>query len=248
VDWKWRIDGDVGLFRDLAEFAVEAEDCDAFRSQVLAKLIRTIGADTASFSCAGADVMEFSATLAGTHHPATELRRCIEEISPLEIQRALALPTHEDSEVIAPGRRDQLSLYRDFLPDLGVNRFVARGWSADGRIYFVSLARTGPHDRRRFLTRAARILDGVFPIIALGERAQRGSALAPPCWRSERLAMFTSSERRVVEMLERGMTNREIASLLGLSPNTVRNRIASAFRRVGATRRAELVYLLRAVD
>jgi DNA-binding NarL/FixJ family response regulator len=32
--------------------------------------------------------------------------------------------------------------------------------------------------------------------------------------------------------------------LLGLSVNTVRNRVASAFKRMGASRRAELVYLL----
>jgi DNA-binding CsgD family transcriptional regulator len=52
-------------------------------------------------------------------------------------------------------------------------------------------------------------------------------------------------EAKVVDLLERGLTNREIASLLGLSVNTVRNRVASAFKRVGASRRAELMYLLR---
>jgi DNA-binding NarL/FixJ family response regulator len=60
------------------------------------------------------------------------------------------------------------------------------------------------------------------------------------------LERLTACEAKVIGLLERGLTNREIAALLVLSVNTVRNRVASAFKRAGASRRAELVYLLRA--
>jgi DNA-binding NarL/FixJ family response regulator len=47
----------------------------------------------------------------------------------------------------------------------------------------------------------------------------------------------------VLDLLQRGYTNREIASALGSSPNTVRNQLSSLFAKVGATTRAELVAL-----
>jgi len=233
------------LLRDLAEIAVEAQNADAFRQQTLDRLIQTVGADAGSYSCVGARSTDYAAALFGTELPVAELGRCLREIAPQEIRRALAPRTQVDSDAISAARQDKLSLYREFLPRFGVSRHAVRGWRTDDRICFVTLARSGPYDLRRFMSQTAVILDAVFPVIALGARAHGRSQEGTPVTAPEIRATLTACESKVVELLERGLTNREIASLLGLSVNTVRNRVASAFKRVGASRRAELVYLLR---
>ena len=54
----------------------------------------------------------------------------------------------------------------------------------------------------------------------------------------------TRQEQRVVLLVERGLTNPEIAELLGVSRHTIRNQVASVFGKLHVSRRAELVYLL----
>lgn len=52
---------------------------------------------------------------------------------------------------------------------------------------------------------------------------------------------LTPAERHVVDYVCLGYTNPEIAAALGISVNTVRNRLVLVFRKLGATTRAELV-------
>jgi DNA-binding NarL/FixJ family response regulator len=233
------------LLRDLAEIAVEARGAEGFRQQTLDHLIRTVGADAGSYSSVGSGPTEYAGALAGIDLPAVEPGRCLREIAPEEIRRAIAPRTLEDSDVLSAARQDRLSLYREFLPRFGVRRYAVRGWRSSDRICFVTIARSGPHDRRRFQAQTSAILDAVFPVIALGAQAHARAREATPGPPTDFRAALTTCEAKVVDLLERGLTNREIAALLGLSVNTVRNRVASAFKRVGASRRAELVYLLR---
>jgi DNA-binding NarL/FixJ family response regulator len=58
------------------------------------------------------------------------------------------------------------------------------------------------------------------------------------------LMRVTPQEQRVVLLVERGLTNPEIAELLGVSRHTIRNQVASVFSKLQVSRRAELVYLL----
>jgi DNA-binding NarL/FixJ family response regulator len=54
----------------------------------------------------------------------------------------------------------------------------------------------------------------------------------------------TRQEQRVVHLVERGLTNSEIAEVLGVSRHTIRNQLASVFTKLEVSRRAELVYVL----
>ncbi len=54
----------------------------------------------------------------------------------------------------------------------------------------------------------------------------------------------TRQEQRVVHLVERGLTNPEIAGVLGVSRHTIRNQLASVFNKLQVSRRAELVYVL----
>jgi DNA-binding CsgD family transcriptional regulator len=50
-------------------------------------------------------------------------------------------------------------------------------------------------------------------------------------------------ERQVTALVVRGLANREIAALLRVSPNTVRNQLAAVFRKLDVSTRAELVFV-----
>jgi len=52
---------------------------------------------------------------------------------------------------------------------------------------------------------------------------------------------LTAQEFRVVELIGAGMTNEGIAAKLLLSPNTVKNYIRAAYRKIGATDRATAI-------
>jgi DNA-binding NarL/FixJ family response regulator len=51
---------------------------------------------------------------------------------------------------------------------------------------------------------------------------------------------LTAAERRVAELAAQGMTNREVAAALFLSPKTVEANLSRTYRKLGITSRAEL--------
>jgi DNA-binding NarL/FixJ family response regulator len=59
------------------------------------------------------------------------------------------------------------------------------------------------------------------------------------------LPLLTPRERDIADPMVLGYSNREIAMALGSSTNTVRNQVASIFRKAGATTRSELAGLIR---
>ncbi|HEX4360649.1 MAG TPA: helix-turn-helix transcriptional regulator [Pseudonocardia sp.] len=58
------------------------------------------------------------------------------------------------------------------------------------------------------------------------------------------LPTLTRSERAVVEQLVGGLTDREIARCLGISPRTVHKHLEHVYRKLGATNRAGLIAIL----
>ena len=61
-----------------------------------------------------------------------------------------------------------------------------------------------------------------------------------------RCSALTASERAVVELVERGCSNRQIAELRGASARTVANQLTMAYKKLGVTSRRELRALRRA--
>ena len=55
---------------------------------------------------------------------------------------------------------------------------------------------------------------------------------------------LTPSERRVAELAASGMTNRDVASALFISPKTVETNLARIYRKLGIRSRAELGRLI----
>jgi len=57
------------------------------------------------------------------------------------------------------------------------------------------------------------------------------------------IELLSARERQVIECMAGGMTNREIAQVLRLSPHTIKNYLSRIFDKVGASSRTELLYL-----
>jgi DNA-binding CsgD family transcriptional regulator len=89
-------------------------------------------------------------------------------------------------------------------------------------------------DARR-VGRALRRL-GVERRIVTNSRAKTG-------WNS-----LTDSELKVINLIARGATNRDVATELHLSPHTVKTHVHNAFAKLGITSRAQLAQLMRGSD
>ena len=57
----------------------------------------------------------------------------------------------------------------------------------------------------------------------------------------QRLAALSASEREVLALVRRGLSNKEIAAARGRSVATVKNQLASVFQKFGVTSRTRLI-------
>lgn len=87
-----------------------------------------------------------------------------------------------------------------------------------------------------FTARAQELAVGLAPMLSLSDlQWARSEADEPRAY-----VALPSREREVAHLVRRGLTNAEIAALVGVSSNTVRNQLASIFRKLGVSTRAEL--------
>jgi DNA-binding NarL/FixJ family response regulator len=70
--------------------------------------------------------------------------------------------------------------------------------------------------------------------------------LRAPAQQDEKLAALTDQERRLLDLLAEGLTNREIASRMFLAEKTVKNYVSNLLAKIGMSRRTEAaVYAAR---
>ncbi len=62
------------------------------------------------------------------------------------------------------------------------------------------------------------------------------------------LGRLSQQERRVLELISQGKTNRQIAATLDLAEKTVKNYVSSVLRKLGVARRSEAAALMAAHD
>jgi DNA-binding CsgD family transcriptional regulator len=153
-------------------------------------------------------------------------------------------------DVFEPKRREKLTIYREFLRPRRLRHTIVGNWVADGRVWTIGLGRTGSG----FPGRAVARLNSILPHLraALRSRAWRsggegvpGPDGGSPFARGARQAWgLTLVQERTTELVIRGLTNNEIGGVLGTSANTVRNTLSEVFKRVGASCRTELAFLV----
>jgi len=91
-----------------------------------------------------------------------------------------------------------------------------------------------------------RLLDSVRQAVAL-RRQRAGDAAEIETLRS-RFDTLSARQRQVMELAAAGMSNKEIASQLGISPKTVENHRAWVMERMGAKSLAELVRIALKIE
>lgn len=96
-----------------------------------------------------------------------------------------------------------------------------------------------PVDAEAFLTTVAEAAEA--------DRRRRG-AIPDAREASEKLEQLTTRERQVIELLGKGLLNKQIAERLGLSVRTVEVYRASAYRKLGVKSVAEIARILQAVE
>lgn len=72
-----------------------------------------------------------------------------------------------------------------------------------------------------------------------------GLRLWPQLGESCPTAVLTPAEKRVLRLVQLGLSNKEIASALGRAEPTIKNQVSSCLRKFGVPSRARLMALLR---
>jgi DNA-binding CsgD family transcriptional regulator len=148
-----------------------------------------------------------------------------------------------DADVFSTKRRDRLAIFREFLVPNGAERVVHQSWCVDGRLWGVGICRSGG-----FADRELAHLRAIDPHL----RAALRSRTWPPQTQRDGSNEcngahwgLTPAQERTMFLAIRGLTNKEIAGLLGSSPNTVRNTLVEVFGKVGVSRRSELAFIVQ---
>lgn len=220
--------------------AHEAPDGLAFRRAVLHRLREEIPWDVAMFHALSPRVPLDTGVFEGMSPDLLQWQswdRLAVDLGPILHGAMQRRGVVSDTEVIAPTGPARQRYKAAFAP-YGVHHVVFAHLVFQANI--VSVIVLG-----RTRTRPFGDLDWLrdqLPAITLGDAVHQGGVptrpVDPVC-RDDRL---TPRQNEIVTLVARGHTNREIGGALGLSPNTVRNRLANAFKRLDVGSRAELVH------
>jgi len=240
--------------------AMHADQRGAPPLDVLAELGQLIGADVSSYTrvehrsarlvtSVVAPIEQNLSESPGFHavfhqHPGLAAYRA----GRVQLGRAVAM-----SDLAEPVALRRLPLYVDYYLPRGTQDQLLCVCSLDRR-YGNTLAFN--RARRGFTARDREVAELVTPHWA--QAMDRRARLASLTSATRRLAQhadqlddtlaglptLTRSERVVVEQLLGGLTDREIARCLGISPRTVHKHLEHVYRKLGATNRASLIAIL----
>lgn len=156
-----------------------------------------------------------------------------------------------DTLVLSAERRDRIGLYREQLRPHGVAEALGCIWRERQGAFGIHLGRAGRGVRYRAAD--VRAMESILPMVRVAM-----SHIAKGClWETPREDTFrqwademalSRGQRRVAELVTRGLRNDEIASLLGVSRLTVRNQLSAVLHKVGASNRTELAFLCSTED
>jgi DNA-binding CsgD family transcriptional regulator len=231
---------------EIAGLALEATSQQEFRSEVLRRLIGWANGDGG---------------LIHKHYPSTApletgtyvemdmhyVKRCVahwdeqygQEMLPV-VQASMALGGISiDNQGVR--NRSHLAFYADIMIPTRVHEAMCSNVELGGEMLNVFIL--GRSSRERISERSVTTIRTLLPVFMLGDRLL--GKRDQPVEQELPVAGLSPREREVTELLTLGYTNREIAMALGSSIHTVRNQVASIFRKAGASTRAELVGLVK---
>jgi DNA-binding CsgD family transcriptional regulator len=226
----------------IADLAFSTEDVHTFRRGLFDCLRRTVPYDrifmhaTNGYAAGHVTAIGWYADDVGV-----SLCRYISQMHDAELAIPFRTTCHMET-VFEPSRQQELAIFREQAIPHGIVSTLWRMWGCPTGVSSLVLGRQRPASSiHRDLWRLERLI----PVIRASEALLLSVAFARSRHdqQSERYHL-TKQERAVVALVVRGLGNSEIAGLLGISPNTVRNQMASIFTKVAVSTRSELVFVM----
>jgi DNA-binding CsgD family transcriptional regulator len=213
---------------------------DAWRLEMVARLREELGFDSALLVPTGRPPLMVNKE--GFQHLFAQHVRSPERYAPtLEALRSAAQLRDGacvDVGALSVRERTRSLFYDEVIRPQGITSQVYAFAELHGRLVWTLFlcrhGRTTPFDRD-VAVELARVLPALAAAHVGAEWAHAANALD----------MLSTREHDVAALVSRGMRTREIATLLGTSPNTVKNQIARIFGKLEVTTRAELAALVR---
>jgi DNA-binding CsgD family transcriptional regulator len=162
------------------------------------------------------------------------------ELAPMMVAAVESGGAVIDRDVYSLRDRSRMSFYSEIIRPIGSRTYLNGVMAIRGApIGVVQLGRaTGAGSL--FTEQATATLRRVLPVLSLGEAVRKGGH-AP---RTIADRALTRREHEIVEYLMLGFTNEQIGIALGTSFHTVKNQVATLFRKLGVASRSELLGLI----
>jgi DNA-binding CsgD family transcriptional regulator len=229
---------------DIAEAVNGAERGGQLGQLVMHAVDRMVGCDLGSILTASpGEDWAVAGEIADNAPLAASFWRYTREMDPDEVTRMTGRFVSAE-EVFEPRRRMTLAVFSEFLVPRGLRGLLVRNWVVDGRVYALGITRRSPSftelERQRLLALFPHVKAALRVDASLSEsRAESPAVSDGGAWG------LTPAQDRTMALAVRGLTNKEIASLLGCALNTVRNTLVEVFKKVGVSRRSELAFIVR---
>jgi len=140
-----------------------------------------------------------------------------------------------DEDLLTAKERQELPFYREVMTPLRLRSTLVGLVKMRGEV--LSCVYLGWTSKHRPSERTHARLHATLPLLALGERVHLTQCPSLPV-----VSGLSPRESEILCMLTRGLTNLEIAQLLGTAPSTVKNQVSSLFRKTGTSNRSELAF------
>ena len=233
---------------DLSDVAMAAPDVHVFRHGLFEVLKRFVPYDRVHAFCSTS--LEDPAPL-----PTAENWRVLEHgegpqfmadmsrrVPPAWLRAVLGGEIDLAQACSAPEVRDSLVVQR-FVLAYKVRSCVVHTWS--NRYGFFGIVFGSQVADARLQSRVRTTVARLLPVIQAAEAMFRSrqeplSEIQQARWASA--VGLSARERQLVSLAVRGLTNRQIASVFGTSPFTIRNQLASIYRKACVGGRAELIH------
>lgn len=239
------VERELGL---IAEMALGARDLGEFERDWLEALRRSIGFETGCSVWTNHRGVTLHAATLG--YPERVLRERFSlymgELTGGEVAAFSSGKPAIDTDVVSAHRRESLTVYRELLLPSSVGCFVTNVWNSRWGVFGFHLAR--PRGTSRFVSRHVERLSHLIVGVKLGQALLAADQLRASPDGGWWAAAWGLSRREcdMVRLVARGLSNPEIGALLRVSPHTVRNHLASVFRKAAVSTRAELVFAMNA--
>jgi DNA-binding CsgD family transcriptional regulator len=232
-----RLAAAIHEFADVARNASRVAEYDGFAFQ---RLDRLIGFDVAFFARATGPG-EIAPGFAGVLHRAwARWNVYTGELRPLAGAALAGGGAAIDREFFGARDLERKVYYQEIMAPLHGRSTLFGYLSRRGQVE-AKLVLGRVRSSRDFTEEERRTLVALLPTLSVCEAALRAPTPEPVTERA--LTRLTPREREVVQYLELGYTNAQIALACGTAVSTVRNQLSSVFEKLGVSTRAEAVAL-----